>query len=178
MKDLGLLVGRLVVGSLVAGHGAQKLFGWFEGPGWENWTAATESRMGMRPGRFWGSLQAGGEFGSGVLTALGFMNPLGPVGIVATMVAASFKGHRGKPIWASKGGPELALSFLASAVVAGTQSPGRYSLDSLLSVRTPRWLTALAILGAAALLAETVRPTVTPRLYPAPETAAAEASEP
>ena len=169
MKDVGLLITRLMVGSLVAGHGAQKLFGWFEGPGWERWTGLAESRMGMRPGRFWGTLQAAGEFSGGLLTALGFLNPLGPVGISATMVAASFKGHWGKPIWATKGGPELAISFLATAVAAGTQPPGRYSLDSLLGVRVPRWLTALAILGSAALLAETVRPTLVPWLFPAEE---------
>jgi uncharacterized membrane protein YphA (DoxX/SURF4 family) len=76
MKDVGLLIARLIAGSLVAGHGAQKLFGWFEGPGWQTWTRLTESMMGMRPGRVWGTLQAAGEFGGGALTALGFLNPL------------------------------------------------------------------------------------------------------
>ena len=33
MKDLGVLFVRLVVGVLLAGHGSQKLFGWFKGPG-------------------------------------------------------------------------------------------------------------------------------------------------
>ena len=174
MKDLGLLMARLMVGSLVAGHGAQKLFGWFEGPGWETWTGVTESRMGMRPGRFWGSMQAAGEFVGGALTALGFLTPLGPLGIASTMVAASLKGHRGKPIWAAKGGPELAVSFLATAVVAGTQHPGRYSLDSLLRVRVPLWMTVMTALGSAALLAETAWPTLTPRLFPAPEAPASE----
>jgi len=31
--DLALLLLRIVVGVLVAGHGAQKLFGWFGGHG-------------------------------------------------------------------------------------------------------------------------------------------------
>src|SRR5438132_8616553 len=166
MKDVGLLIARLIAGSLVAGHGAQKLFGWFEGPGWERWTGLTESMMGMRPGRFWGTMQAAGEFAGGALTALGFLNPLGPIGIIATMLAASYKGHWGKPIWAAKGGPELAVSFLATGLLAGTQSPGKFSLDSLLGVRLPRWLTVLTILGSIGLLAETIRPTLTPRLFP------------
>src|SRR5437764_3824573 len=147
MKDVGLLIARLIAGALVAGHGAQKLLGWFEGPGWRTWTSLTESMMGMRPGRFWGTLQAAGEGGGGLLTALGFLNPLGPIGIIATMLAAGYKGHWGKPIWASKGGAELAVSFLATAVVVGTQPPGRYSLDALLGVRLPRRLTVLTVLG-------------------------------
>ena len=65
MKDVGLLIARLIAGALVAGHGAQKLFGWFEGPGWQTWTSLTESMMGLRPGRFWGTMQAVGEFGAG-----------------------------------------------------------------------------------------------------------------
>jgi putative oxidoreductase len=174
MKDVGLLIARLIAGSLVAGHGAQKLFGWFEGPGWEKWTGLTESRMGMRPGRFWGTMQAAGEFGGGALTALGFLNPLGPIGMIATMLAASYKGHWGKPIWAAKGGAELSVSFLATAVIAGTQPPGKYSLDSLLGVRLPRWLSILTLLGSVGLLAETVRPTLTPRLFPAQDAPQAE----
>jgi putative oxidoreductase len=164
MKDVGLLIGRGVVGLLVAGHGAQKLFGWFEGPGLRTWTTVTEDRLGMRPAAIWAPLGGLGEFGGGLLTALGFLNPLGPIALGSMMIAAAYKGHWGKPIWAAKGGAELAVSFLASAVVAGTHGPGRYSLDTLLGVRVPRWVTALALLGSAGLLAETIRPTLTPRL--------------
>jgi len=164
MKDFGLLIGRVAAGLLVAGHGAQKLFGWFDGPGLQNWTAVTEQRLGMRPAKFWAPVGGLGEFAGGLLTALGFLNPLGPIAMGAMMIAASYKGHWGKPIWASKGGAELAVSFLSSAVVAGTHDPGRYALDSILGIRVPRWMTALALLGSAGLLAETIRPTLNPRL--------------
>ncbi|MBP1155589.1 MULTISPECIES: DoxX family membrane protein [unclassified Paenibacillus] len=33
MIDIGLLIIRLVVGLTFMGHGAQKMFGWFNGPG-------------------------------------------------------------------------------------------------------------------------------------------------
>jgi putative oxidoreductase len=52
MKTTGLLILRLTVGGLVAGHGAQKLFGWFEGAGIKGTSGWLES-LGFRPGRPW-----------------------------------------------------------------------------------------------------------------------------
>ena len=57
-------------------------------------------------------------------------------------------------------------------VVAGSE-PLRGLLEdegrrALLGVRLPRWVTALALLTSAGLLAETIRPTVTPHLVPRP----------
>ena len=46
--DTGLLVVRLVVGSLMAAHGAQKLFGWFGGHGLAGVAGYFES-LGFRP---------------------------------------------------------------------------------------------------------------------------------
>src|SRR5450759_242824 len=102
MKDVGLLVSRVVAGLLVAGHGAQKLLGWFDGPGLKKWTEVTDQKMGMRPASFWAPIGASGELGGGLLTALGFLNPLGPIAMGSMMIAASYKGHWGKPIWSSK----------------------------------------------------------------------------
>ena len=48
--NLGLLVLRVVVGLLLAGHGAQKLFGWYGGHGLRG-TAAFFDQIGLRPGR-------------------------------------------------------------------------------------------------------------------------------
>ncbi len=46
----GLLVGRLVLGLLMAAHGTQKLFGWFGGHGLAGTGGFFES-LGFRPGR-------------------------------------------------------------------------------------------------------------------------------
>jgi putative oxidoreductase len=173
MKNFSLFVARVVAGSLIAGHGAQKILGWFEGPGLKNWTAAAES-MNMKPARLWAPLGAFGEFGGGVLTALGFLNPIGPIMAGGMMLAAAYKGHWGKPVWAAKGGAELSLSFLATAVLVGSHGTGKYSLDSILGIRVPRWITVLALIGTAGLLAETIQPTVAPRLLATPSAATEE----
>ena len=49
--NLGLLILRLVVGLLFAGHGAQKLFGIWGGHGLKA-TAGFFEQIGLKPGRF------------------------------------------------------------------------------------------------------------------------------
>ena len=127
-SDVGLLILRMVVGLYLAGHGAQKLFGWFEGPGMEKLTGAFRT-MGLRPAPFWAFMAGISEFGGGVLTALGLLAPLGPLGIIAAMIMANIVGHRGKGLWAAKGGRELPLTYLAAALALALLGPGAYALD-------------------------------------------------
>ena len=49
--DIGLLLVRVTVGLLMAAHGAQKLLGWFGGPGLARAAGLFEG-LGFRPGRF------------------------------------------------------------------------------------------------------------------------------
>ncbi len=74
--SLGLLVGRLVVGLGIVGHGSQKLFGWFGGNGLDG-TAKYFESLGYRPGRLFATLAGLGEFTSGVLIVLGFLGRSG-----------------------------------------------------------------------------------------------------
>jgi putative oxidoreductase len=52
MLDLGLLIVRAAFGLCLAAHGAQKMFGWFGGPGLTGTTGFLAS-LGLRPARFW-----------------------------------------------------------------------------------------------------------------------------
>jgi putative oxidoreductase len=90
------------VGGFLAGHGAQKLFGWFGGGGIEGTTAWLES-IGYRPGERWALLADLSECGGGMLTALGLFSPIGPIGTLGAMVVATIDVHGGKPIWATEG---------------------------------------------------------------------------
>jgi putative oxidoreductase len=83
MADLGLLILRLVVGLYLFGHGVQKLFGWFGGPGLRK-HAQNMTRMGFRQAELWAIASTAGEVG-GLLLALGFLSPLGSLGIAASM---------------------------------------------------------------------------------------------
>ncbi|GAC1457186.1 MAG: hypothetical protein NVS1B1_11300 [Candidatus Limnocylindrales bacterium] len=148
MRDLARLILRLVFGGLVAGHGAQKLFGWFEGPGLGG-TEKMVSSMGLKPADKWALAAAGSEFAGGTLTALGFLSPLGPLAVIAPMTVATTTVHADKPIWASKGGAELAVTNLAIAGALFLAGPGVLSLDTVLRTKVPWWLSGLAILGTA-----------------------------
>lgn len=152
MRDFAVLLVRLVMGGLLAGHGAQKLFGSFGGPGMEGFAGFLES-MGLRPGKPWAALAGISEFGGGMLTALGFLNPLGPLGIIGAMTMASLKAHSIKPIWAQEGGAELPVTNGVIAAAIALAGPGRYSLDHALGLKIPKWLVALAFISGLAVAA-------------------------
>ena len=146
---------RLAQGSLMAGHGAQKLFGSFGGPGLEG-TSGFMEMLGMRPGRPWAYLAGLSEFGGGVLTVLGLLNPLGPLGIIGAMAMATRKAHWGKPIWVTEGGAELPVLNIAVSTALMIREPDRYSLDRALGIRLPTWVGPLGLVGVilAVLYAE------------------------
>jgi putative oxidoreductase len=147
--DLGLLVLRLAVGGLLAGHGAQKLFGAFGGNGLQG-TAAWLESMGLKPGDKWALLAGLSEFGGGMLTALGLFHPLGPIATEGAMSLAAFHVHAGKPIWNTAGGAELPVTNMAATIALALAGPGRFSLDEALGIRVPREVSAMAALAVIA----------------------------
>lgn len=144
--DLGLLILRLTVGLVLAAHGAQKLFGWFSGPGLTGLTGGFAS-MGFRPARLWAWLSAGVEFFGGLLFILGLFSPLGSIGIGSSMLMAITKVHWPK-FWSDKGGFEFPLVNLAAAIAVGFTGAGAYALDASLGTAVPGGLTLVIILAA------------------------------
>ncbi len=151
-QDLGLLALRVSAGALLAGHGAQKLFGAFGGYGLEGTGGWLES-LGLKPGKQWALAAGLGEFGGGVLTALGLATPVGLLGVAGSMGMAIVKAHWGKPIWANAGGAELPLMNLTAATAVALAGPGRYSLDRALGLRVPRWVSLGGLVVTAAVVA-------------------------
>src|SRR5437868_14380258 len=67
----GLLLVRVVIGGLFVGHGCQKLFGWFGGPGLQGWTESL-AKNGLEPAGLWAAMEAVAELGSGLFLGVGF----------------------------------------------------------------------------------------------------------
>jgi putative oxidoreductase len=155
--DLGVLTLRLTAGSLIAGHGAQKLFGAFGGQGLDGMAAWLES-IGFRPGKPWAVLAGLSEFGGGVFTALGLGGPLGPIALQGSMAIAARKAHWNRPIWATEGGAEVPILYSVIGFNVAMTGPGRYSLDRVLGLRVPKTVTAMAAasVAAAVVMAEQV----------------------
>src|SRR3954463_356696 len=72
--NLGLLILRLAVGGFFIGHGAQKLFGSFGGPGLSG-TAQFFESLGMKPGRQHATAAGVAEFAGGLLLVFGLFTP-------------------------------------------------------------------------------------------------------
>lgn len=145
----GLLILRLVGGLTIAAHGAQKLFGWFSGPGPAK-LAQGFGAQGLKPAWLWAGFVILGELGGGLSLALGLLTPLGAAGIVGAMFMAIAKSHWKNGFFNSKRGLEFPLSLLGIGVGIGLAGPGSYSLDSLFGITlagTPLffWLAAAAL---------------------------------
>ncbi|HLW49263.1 MAG TPA: DoxX family protein [bacterium] len=147
--DTGLLILRVVFGLLMIGHGTQKLFGWFGGPGPHKAAGFVASR-GFAPAMFWTVSGSVSETVGGLFLLLGFLSPLGSIAIAAAMLTA-IGGFHWPKFWAAEGGYEHALTMLTVAVAVGIAGRGAYSLDAAWGTFLPRtiWMiiAALAALG-------------------------------
>ena len=152
--SLGLLILRVIGGLTLAAHGAQKLFGWFEGPGPTKLSQGFE-KQGFKPAWLWVCLIILGELGGGLSVAFGFLTPLGAAGMFAAMFMAIFKSHWKNGFWNSKRGLEFPLQLLAIGVAIGLIGPGNYSLDALIGIVLPDTL-LFCILAFVGLLVDII----------------------
>ncbi len=129
--DLGLLILRLVVGLTFAGHGAQKAFGWWNGPGIDGWRGAI-TRMGFQPVELFVALSIGAELVGGLLLATGLFAPLAAMILIGQLVVIVSKAHLPNGFWSTKGGYEYPLALAAGVAAVTFIGAGSISVDHAL----------------------------------------------
>lgn len=138
--DMILAIVRVFAGVVIAGHGAQKVFGMFGGPGLEKWTAGVR-QMGFRPAGLWANAAAWGELVGGLMLAAGFLTGIAAGVLLVDMVVAIWKVHWKNGFWITNGGMEHSLSNAVIYGFFGIVGAGLYSLDAPL--RLVSWTTLL-----------------------------------
>jgi putative oxidoreductase len=150
MRDLGLLLLRLVAGLTLAVHGYPKLFG---GPGkrppdllaramGSNYPAAVErsgpgfaaglEKMGVPYPKVAATVSGVTELGGGLALAAGILTRPVAVAVAFNMGVAAYKAHW-KTGFYGQGGYEFALLLGTAALSLGLMGPGRLSIDHLVS---------------------------------------------
>jgi len=173
--DLGLFLIRAVVGSLLAGHGIQKLFGRLGGYGLAG-TGGYLEALGLRPGKLFAAIAGAAELTGGVLFVIGLATPVAALLIVSTMFVAARTDHAGKGLWIFNGGAEYVLTVAAIVLAVVIIGPGGWSLDGALGLQTSgvaNGVAALtvAVIGAAAILVLRNRAEVAPVAHDPSESA-------
>jgi putative oxidoreductase len=156
LGDVGFLLLRLALGLTFAAHGAQKVFGWWGGPGPQRWHGAVE-QMGFRPAPFFASLSMLIELIGGLLVAIGLFTPFAAAALVAQSIVIIARAHFSKGFFNTGGGFEFPLALGLVGLALTLLEAGDISLDAALGLAWPTQLRALlallALIGGGIALA-------------------------
>jgi len=125
---------RLALGIAFIGHGAQKVFGSFNGPGWATWTSLSQAVPFpfMRPTWLWLGAAAISELVGGILVLLGLLTRVGAFLLICVMLTAM---RTQWPAFFPPAGMELAMAMLAMSLALLISGGGQVSADRLISRR-------------------------------------------
>ncbi|MEU9247179.1 DoxX family protein [Streptomyces sp. NPDC048385] len=144
--DCGLLLLRLTFGLLMAGHGAQKLFGVFGGSG----LAATGrgfDALGYHPGKVFALIGGLSELCGGLGLVVGLLTPLAAAAVIGVMINAMVTVSGAHGLWSQDGGVEYNVAICVVALAIAAIGPGRLALDRFFPWRSGGWLAAAVALG-------------------------------
>lgn len=162
--DFVLLLLRLTVGGTMIMHGYNHGWGGGKIPGTAGWFSSLGLKYGVL--QAWASVVS--EIGAGVLLILGFLTPLAAAAVLSVMLVAGLLYHRPNGFFIFKEGYEYVLTLGVVALVLGTVSAGRYSIDHAYDFHalgldlygwSGFWITVIvAVVATGGLLAATYRP--------------------
>jgi len=176
--SVGRLTARVVIGGLFIGHGTQKLFGWFGGPGPER-TAAMMESLQLRPAKAHALLGGVTETVGGCLLVAGLATPAAAAALTGVMTTAIRKVHLPNGPWAANGGWEYNVVLIAAVTALVETGPGDLSLDHVWGTERsgPAWaLGSLAVGVGAAAAVMTIGARGKPSMTPAAEGSAVNAA--
>jgi putative oxidoreductase len=126
---LSLLILQLGIGLTFAAHGAQKVFGWWGGPGLARWEGAMHG-MGYHPARAFALASALIELVGGLLLAVGFLTPIVAAVLVAQAVVIIGQAHWSHGFFSTRSGFEFPMVLGIGAAAIGLAAPAPISVDS------------------------------------------------
>jgi putative oxidoreductase len=124
---------RLALAAVMIAHGAQKVLGTFNGPGFKTYIAGNTPFSFMRPAWFWLAAAAFSEFVGGILIGIGLLTRVGAFFIACVMLTAIVGVHLPGGFFAANRGYEYPLALLAMAISLLISGGGQASVDRALS---------------------------------------------
>ena len=132
---------RLVLGIVFFAHGAQKMLGWFGGPGFSGTMGLFTGYLHI-PAPF-AFLAMAAEFFGGLGLILGFLTRIAAFGIAANMVVAIGMVHRGFGFFMNWSGTQKGEGFeyhllvLAITAFLMMRGAGAFSIDRAIATASP-----------------------------------------
>jgi putative oxidoreductase len=111
-------------------HGAQKVFGWWGGPGLDQWTSQPAPFAEMRPSWLWMGAAAVSELVGGTMVIIGLYTRIGAFFISCVMLTAILAVHWKSGFFINAGGFEYPLALLGMAAALLVHGGGSASVDS------------------------------------------------
>jgi putative oxidoreductase len=129
-ENWGILLIRLALGTIMFAHGAQKVFGWWGGPGFDQWTNQTAPFQEMRPSWLWMGAAAVSELVGGAMVIIGLYTRVGAFFISCVMITAILGVHWKSGFFINGGGFEYPMALLGMATALLVHGGGSASVDS------------------------------------------------
>jgi len=121
---------RIALGTIMFAHGAQKVFGWWGGSGFNQWINQAAPFQEMRPSWIWMGAAALSELVGGTMVLIGLYTRIGAFLISCVMLTAILGVHWRSGFFITAGGFEYPLALFGMAAALLIHGGGSASIDS------------------------------------------------